>query len=126
MWRNRTLLAVIHAACAFYGCRPPAAEKDSWIRHLGSPERGKVLLATVGCNACHEIPSVVGSSSRVAAPLDGWAQRTYISGVALNTPELLVRWIMDPQALDPGTVMPNLHVSEPEARDMAAYLYTLQ
>jgi cytochrome c len=43
-----------------------------------------------------------------------------------NSAENLIRWIVNPQAINPGTAMPNLGVSEPHARDMAAYLFTLR
>jgi cytochrome c1 len=36
-----------------------------------------------------------------------------------------VRWIQDPPAVDSATAMPNLGVSERDARDMAAYLYAV-
>lgn len=36
-----------------------------------------------------------------------------------------MQWVMNPQAVEPGTAMPDLGVSEPEARHIAAYLYTL-
>ena len=34
--------------------------------------------------------------------------------------------ILDAQAIEPGTAMPNLGVSEGQARSIAAYLYTLR
>jgi cytochrome c1 len=43
-----------------------------------------------------------------------------------NTPPNLVRWIREPQAVVPGNAMPNMGVSEVDARDIAAYLYTLR
>jgi len=54
-----------------------------------------------------------------------WSKRTYIAGEVPNTPDFLVRWIEVPQAIEPGTAMPNLGVPESAARDIAAYLYTL-
>jgi len=38
----------------------------------------------------------------------------------------MIRWLQDPPAVDAKTAMPNLHVSEADARDIATYLYTLQ
>ncbi|PRY20191.1 hypothetical protein CLV70_12572 [Pseudosporangium ferrugineum] len=32
---------------------------------------------------------------------------------------------MDPQAVEPGTAMPDLGVTSTDARDIAAYLFTL-
>jgi cytochrome c1 len=55
-----------------------------------------------------------------------FARRSYIAGQLVNSPDNLVRWIMDPQGVEPGTAMPNLGVVPVVARDMAAYLYTLQ
>jgi cytochrome c1 len=43
-----------------------------------------------------------------------------------NTPENLVRWLRDPQKLNPRTAMPDLGVTERDAQDIAAYLYTLK
>ena len=63
---------------------------------------------------------------RVGPPLDGIANRVYIGGVLPNTPENMVSFIRDPQNAAPRTAMPNLGVSEPHARDMVAYLYSLK
>jgi len=52
--------------------------------------------------------------------------RVYVAGVLNNTPDNLVRWISDPKAIDERTAMPNVGVSESEARDIAAYLYSLR
>jgi cytochrome c1 len=38
----------------------------------------------------------------------------------------MVLWLRHPQKVDPKSAMPDLGVSEPEARDMTAYLYTLK
>jgi cytochrome c len=38
----------------------------------------------------------------------------------------MVRWIQNPQTVDDKTAMPNLGVSARDARDIAAYLYTLK
>ncbi len=46
--------------------------------------------------------------------------------VLANSPGNLVRWIMDPPAVDSATAMPAPDVSEAEARDIAAYLYALE
>jgi cytochrome c2 len=34
------------------------------------------------------------------------------------------RWIHDPQSVTPGTAMPRLGVSQGDARDITAFLYT--
>jgi hypothetical protein len=54
------------------------------------------------------------------------ASRLYVGGVLANTPENLVAWIVDPPAHDLLTAMPVTGIGEAEARDVAAYLYTLR
>jgi cytochrome c1 len=61
----------------------------------------------------------------VGPPLDAWAEREFIAGSLPNEPDALIDWIVNPQAIEPGTAMPTLGVTPEEARDMAAYLYTL-
>ena len=92
----------------------------------GNSEAGRLALASYGCNACHHIPGVSGPTAYVAPPLDAWAERSYIAGTLPNEPEYLKQWIRFPQAIEPGTAMPNLDVTDEDAGNMAAYLYTLR
>jgi cytochrome c1 len=58
--------------------------------------------------------------------LKGIASRSYIAGVLSNTPDHMIEWLRNPPAVDSKTAMPNMNVTERDARDMAAYLYTLR
>ena len=49
-----------------------------------------------------------------------------VAGMLPNSPENVVRWIRNPKQVDGLTAMPNLNVSEADARDIAGYLYTLK
>ncbi|MBO1075509.1 cytochrome C (plasmid) [Roseomonas marmotae] len=89
----------------------------------GDPARAPALLTRYGCGGCHAIPGVPGADGRVAAPLAGLRERVFIGGVLRNTPENLVRWIVDPRAASPRTAMPATGITGAEARDVAAYLY---
>lgn len=91
----------------------------------GDAERGRVRIAAYGCGGCHAIPGVPGANAHVGPPLDAYSERAYIAGAMENRPESLVRWIMNPQSIEPGTAMPDLGVQEQDARDIAAYLYSL-
>jgi mono/diheme cytochrome c family protein len=88
-------------------------------------ESSKVMLMQYSCHSCHEIEGVVGPKTRVGPPLTDWAQRGYIAGVLPNTEANLVRFIREPHAAAPGTLMPDLHVPESHARQMAGYLMSL-
>lgn len=92
----------------------------------GDVARGRRALADVGCGSCHVIDGVTGAHGMVGPPLTGMARRSMIAGEIGNTPQNMIRWLMNPQAIEPGTAMPNLGVSEQTARDMTAYLATLR
>ncbi|MGZ8216649.1 c-type cytochrome [Methylomagnum sp.] len=101
-------------------CDPPKPPAPSL---LGDAERGKIALRQHACPACHVIPGMVEATGRVGPPLDRWASRGYIAGRLPNTPDHLVDWLRQPQAIAPGSAMPDLGVTERDAWDMAAYLY---
>lgn len=92
----------------------------------GDPRVGKQAIESLGCGGCHTIEGVRAANGEVGPPLNGIAHRTYIAGVLTNTPTNLVRWIYDPKAVDSLTAMPKLGVTPTQARDIAAYLYTLR
>jgi cytochrome c len=52
--------------------------------------------------------------------------RSYVAGVLPNTPSNVIRWIQNPPGVDHLTAMPNLGVTDTDARDIASYLYTLK
>jgi cytochrome c len=92
----------------------------------GDPIRGKDKIAYYGCGSCHTIPGVVGAHGLVGPPLTGIGDRVYIAGILPNNSENIARWIKDPQAVNQLTVMPNVHATPEDARDMATYLSTLR
>lgn len=91
----------------------------------GDPENGRLLLRQFGCGACHEIPGVADARGNVGPSLQRIVRRVYLAGRVPNRPENMLQWIRAPQRFDPHTRMPDLQVSEEHARDMVAYLYTL-
>ncbi|MBY5407830.1 cytochrome C [Rhizobium leguminosarum] len=89
----------------------------------GDPTRAAEIFRRYGCVGCHIIPGVPGADGKVGGPLTDLRQRVYIGGVANNTPENLVQWIVFPQRFSANSAMPATGISEVEARDLAAYLY---
>jgi cytochrome c len=115
-------------ACAALAMMSACTESPAAIRQTvagGDARRGTRLIAHYGCGSCHVIPGVPGAQGGVGPPLTRFAERTYIAGALRNEPVALVRWIRFPQHVEPGTAMPDLGVTEQHARDIAAYLYTL-
>lgn len=103
--------------------RPPVVES---ALAGGDPEAGRLKIKEYGCAACHTIPGIPGATTVVGPPLTGIGSRNYLGGTLPNTPENRVRWILDPAAHNPRTVMPKLVTDEQDARDIAAYLATLR
>lgn len=105
--------------------RASAAENDPRVG-IGDPAKGRELIQRYSCGGCHIVPGVDGAEGLVGPPLVHWAGRRYIAGEMENTPEHLVTWLTVPQAVEPGTAMPNMGVTDEQARAMAAYLYTIR
>lgn len=122
-WRHAValppLLLLLAASCEER--RPPAGVRDA----VGDPAAGARIIGRVACGVCHTIPGIRGARGLVGPTLRGFADRPFIGGVVPNDPVTLVRWLRDAPALAPDTLMPPQPLSEPEARDVAAYLYTL-
>lgn len=116
-----TASAMALAACGWFGeVGEPVVDVPG-----GDPVLGKQLIQDFGCVSCHSIPGINNATAHVGPPLDAWSDRAYIAGLLTNEPNNLIDWIVNPQRFEPGTAMPTLGVTEEEARDMAAYLFTL-
>lgn len=121
------LFALAVAAALLGACRDSRYHDEAIARMVGgNPDRGPALIRSYGCGTCHTVAGVTGANGLVGPPLTGIAQRAYIAGVLPNAPENMVRWIENPKAVDSLTAMPVLGVSPADARDIAAYLYTLR
>jgi cytochrome c1 len=118
------LAIVIAAVLCLVGCDgslgDPAMPTD------GDPAQGAKLITHFGCGTCHTIPGIAGANGLVGPPLDHIGERTIIAGLLPNTPENLETWLKNPQAIVPGNAMPNMELNDNDAKDVAAYLYTLR
>ena len=94
----------------------------------GDPALGAQQIQQKGCGACHTIPGIPGANGTIGPNLGGVASRTRIAGGAVpnNGPQDLKAWIMNPPALKPGTIMPNLGLTDEEATNIVAYLEALK
>lgn len=112
----------VFALFAFIACAAPKRDRNVVG---GDAERGKVAIKKYACGACHVIPGIEGANGRESHPLFGFADRGDIAETVVNTPDNLVHWIQRPTDIRPKTRMPIMGVTEQEAKDIAAYLYTL-
>jgi cytochrome c2 len=131
--RRKSEVLKLVAACVFAcalaavsACQQVELERKAQAMTGGSPRRGKAAIGKYGCGTCHTIPGVAGASALVGPNLEQVASRMYVAGVLPNTPDNMIRWIQHPRDVDPLTAMPNLGVTDQDARDIAGYLYTLK
>jgi cytochrome c2 len=121
---SRCLALAFLIALLFGG--PAARSADDGTIGGANADRGAKLIRQYGCGGCHTIPGIADAQGLVGPPLTRLASRVYIAGMLRNTPDNLALWIRDPQGIVPGNVMPNMGIDAQNARDIAAYLATLQ
>ncbi len=95
----------------------------------GSPAaEGQMIIASEPCVGCHTIPGIPGANGTVGPNLGGVASRPTIAGGAVpnNGPDDLKKWILNPPADKPGTLMPNLGLTDDQATKIVAYLELLK
>jgi cytochrome c1 len=120
------LLASSLAMCLWTACQAGKTNDVYAVYTGGNARRGRDVIDHYRCGACHTIPGIPNANGLVGPPLLWFGRRTFIAGELPNKPENLVRWVESPKSVEPGTAMPTLGLSEQEARDVAAYLYTLR
>jgi cytochrome c1 len=123
-----SLLAVVLAIAygSYWFLRSAENRQSAIVKTQGDPNKAPPILIANGCAGCHTIPGIPGAYGKAGPRLDGLADRIYIAGSLVNSPDNLIHWIRDARAINPHTAMPSTHVTESEARDMAAYLYSLR
>jgi cytochrome c2 len=107
--------AAIVAACG--------TGKTSQLVPGANPQRGRQLIGSYGCGACHVIGGLETARGQVGPMLTNFDSKGSIAGTLPNTPPNVERWIQHPQQIHPGTIMPDLGVSPKDAADITAYLY---
>ena len=89
----------------------------------GDQHRGRRMILAYGCSGCHVVSSVRQATGRVGPKLEDIREQIYLAGVLPNQPDNMVQWLMSPRELSPQTAMPDLGVTEQDARDLGAFLY---
>jgi cytochrome c oxidase subunit 2 len=96
------------------------------VEALGAVEQqGYEVFRTKGCMACHTIDGV--AAGVLGPDLTHVGSRTTIAaGILPNTAEGLARWLRNPVAEKPGSLMPRMPLTEEEIAALAAYLKSLK
>jgi cytochrome c2 len=122
-----TLATIACTSPATPQAKPPSGQQSAAVS--GDVNNGRQLFQAKGCIACHAAPGVPGATGTIGPNLAGIGdpnKRPTLADGGANTPDHLRTWIKDPQALKPGTMMPNLNLSEKEADDLVALLQTFR
>ena len=94
-------------------------------KYLGDPSNGELLFSAVGCMGCHVKEQ---GPSNSPSPVT-YKELTKLQGPNLigmgskASPEWIFNWLKKPHAYMPSTRMPDLRLSDDEAKDITAYLY---
>ena len=125
----RTSLLIILGCALLAGCDNNPAGRSNRQQAIrvtgGNPKLGREALKQYGCRTCHTIRGIEGANAKVGPKLDGLRERNILAGKLPNSPDNLMKWIRDPRSIDPHTDMPNTGVTEEDAKNIAAYLYSL-
>jgi len=119
--RRLLLRSALCALLALAACKGHEQQQQ-----IGDAAHGKQLIEKYGCAACHVIPKIDGPKGMVGPPLEHIASRQIIGGKLTNTPQNMMAWLQNPQMVDPNNSMPNLGVTPADARDITAFLESLQ
>jgi putative membrane protein len=123
--RRLILVLVAITAAASSACGMSAMTEAEALTG-GRVRQGPAAVNKYGCGTCHTIPHIGGATATVGPPLERIALRQYLGGHLPNTPNNMMKWIQHPQTIDPQNVMPDLGVTDQDAKDIAALLYTLR
>lgn len=92
--------------------KPPAAQSE-----------GEKLFLAKGCVGCHSLNAFEAPKGLIGPNLANVGARSYIAaGTLKNTDENLAHWIMNPQSVKKGVLMPNLGINADEAKALVAFL----
>jgi len=90
----------------------------------GNAARGKEIVESVGCLACHAIGDETKVRALRGTSYDIAPELTRVGSKV--TPDWIYDWIRNPRHYNPTTKMPNLRLTDGEARDVTAYLSTMK
>ncbi|HBY96886.1 MAG: cytochrome c oxidase subunit II [Ardenticatenaceae bacterium] len=124
-----------HAQMRFRVIADSPEDFQTWVQNQQQPaaepttqlaQQGKQVFLSNACIGCHTIAGTP-AQGKVGPDLTHFGSRTLIAAGALfNAPEDLTRWLRNPQEVKPGTLMPNLNLSETTIDQLVAYLESLK
>lgn len=124
-----------HALMAFQVVAHEPEEFDSWVAQMTEPpsepqtqlaQEGQEIF-TQSCASCHAVEASEDTVGMQGPNLANYGNRNKMAAAIMeNNKENLVDWIMNPQDIKPGNLMPDLDIDEQQAEALAEYLLNLK
>lgn len=121
-WAGALLLGAVTLTVA--GFALPTSSRPSAqpaIAAATPAERGEALFLAKGCVMCHSHEAVRDVRNKTLGGFNSFSTGRDLSDFTA-TPEYLRAWLQNPQLIKPGTMMPNLELSEAEIDALAAFI----
>lgn len=125
------LCGASHALMDFKAVVVTQEEYDQWVADMKQPTAavdeqsdlasGEEIFKSK-CMSCHAID---GTQPGVFPNLKGFADRELVAGIKENNAEWIRKWIDDPQSIKPGSLMPDVPLTDEELDALTEYLQTL-
>ncbi|MDE3089274.1 MAG: cytochrome c oxidase subunit II [Chloroflexota bacterium] len=123
-----------HALMRFEVIVDQPADFQAWVKAQQTPvatmtgdaAKGEKLFLNGACIGCHTVNGTK-AQGKVGPNLTHLASRQRFAGASFElTPDNLKKWLANPPALKPGTLMPNLNLSPADIDALVAYLTSLK
>lgn len=129
------LCGTSHANMRFRLVSQSKADFDAWVASEQKPSlqptaadarAGQQVFMSSACVGCHTIAGT-NANGKIGPNLTHIGSHLTLAGAVLdNNPQDLATWLRDPPAVKPGTVMPNLHLTDQQINELVAYLESLK
>jgi len=123
-----------HARMRFQVVVHEPDDYDAWVARMTAPPKeptgealaGRQIFLGSSCVYCHAVEGT-NATSHFGPDLTHIASRkTLAAGMVANTPGALAGWILDPQSVKPGNLMPPMDIPGDQLQKLLAYLETLE
>ena len=116
-----------HAHMGFYVFADPPSVFRRWLARQARPAAGQAnALFMSKCSSCHAIRGTA-ARARVGPDLTHVGSRASLAAVTIpNTRVRMEEWLRDPQRVKPGSLMPDLNLTDAQVRTLAGYLERLK
>jgi cytochrome c oxidase subunit 2 len=103
-----------------------AAEQKKPAVSDASVDGERHVFESLACVNCHAVRGTPANGKFGPDLTHLMSRQTLASGMIPNTRENLRAWLKDPQEIKPGSLMPDMQLSDPQLDALVAYLVTLK